>query len=80
MLPNTPLMSYTPALLGHLKLTSDCVSLLQYVKQQTFEVVNSIFQSVNLFFTDLCNIHAVPMSTNGMTLFILVDKKRLSVE
>lgn len=74
MLPNTPLMSYTPALLGHLKLTSDCVSLLQYVKQQTFEVVNSIFQSVNLFFTDLCSIHA------GMTLVILVDKKRLSVE
>lgn len=74
MLPNTPLMSYTPALLGHLKLTSDCVSLLQYVKQQTFEIVNSIFQSVNLFFTDLCSIHA------GMTLVILVDKKRLSVE
>lgn len=74
MLPNTPLISYTLALLGHLKLTSDCVSLLQYVKQQTFEIVNSIFQSVNLFFTDLCSIHA------GMTLVILVDKKRLSVE
>lgn len=74
MLPNTPLMSYTPALLGHLKLTSDCVSLLQYVKQPNFEIVNSIFQSVNLFFTDLCSIHA------GMTLVILVDKKRLSVE
>jgi hypothetical protein len=44
------------------------------VKQQTFENVNSIFQSVNLFFTDLCSIHA------GMTLVILVDKMRLSVE
>lgn len=74
MLPNTPLISYTLALLGHLKLTSDCVSLLQYVKQPNFEIVNSIFQSVNLFFTDLCSIHA------GMTLVILVDKKRLSVE
>ena len=71
----------SPALWDHLKLTSDCVEFfLQPLKYHPFENVNSMFQSFKLFFTDVCGIHTVLMSTNGMTLVILVEKKSLSVQ